>query len=80
MTMHLLNLDNHQVHDDEEDEKQGQHEDSHPTKCSHCGRQLMERKGVLRQLKPISNAFVVHGNCLACHAKAEGGGASNGKE
>ena len=26
----------------------------------------MERKGPLHRLKPISNAFVVNGNCLAC--------------
>ena len=26
----------------------------------------MERKGPLHRLKPISNAFVVYGNCLAC--------------
>ena len=27
----------------------------------------MERKGPFHRLTPISNAFVVHGNCLACH-------------
>ena len=36
--------------------------------CSHCGRQLMERRGVLRRMKPVSNAFVLHGHCLACHS------------
>lgn len=39
----------------------------HPEKCEKCGRQLMERKGLFRRLTPISNAFVVYGNCLACH-------------
>lgn len=46
-------------------------EDAHPKKeikCSHCGRQLMERRGVLRRMKPVSNAFVLYGHCLACHS------------
>lgn len=45
--------------------------ESHPKKettCSHCGRQLMERRGVLRRMKPVSNAFVLYGHCLACHS------------
>mmetsp|Transcript_22098 Transcript_22098/g.46521 ORF Transcript_22098/g.46521 Transcript_22098/m.46521 type:complete len:90 (+) Transcript_22098:167-436(+) len=45
-------------------------EEKHIT-CKHCGRRLMERRGVLRRLKPISNAFVVHGHCLACHSESE---------
>ena len=36
--------------------------------CPHCGRQLMERRGVFRRMKPLSNAFVLHGHCLACHS------------
>lgn len=28
----------------------------------------MERRGVLRRMKPVSNAFVLHGHCLACHS------------
>jgi hypothetical protein len=35
--------------------------------CAICGRQLMERKGVLHRLTPISNAFVLNGYCL-CHS------------
>ena len=45
---------------------------SHPRKeikCSHCGRQLMERRGILRRMKPVSNAFVLYGHCLACHSE-----------
>lgn len=45
--------------------------DTQPKKeitCSHCGRQLMERRGVLRRMKPVSNAFVLYGHCLACHS------------
>ena len=43
----------------------------HPEKCPTCGRQLLERKGLFRRLTPISNAFVVYGNCLACHPDEE---------
>lgn len=50
--------------------KSGDQEVMHQ-KCTHCGRQLYERKGMLRRLKPISNAFVVHGNCLACSSESE---------
>jgi predicted CXXCH cytochrome family protein len=28
----------------------------------------MERRGVLRRMKPVSNAFVLYGHCLACHS------------
>jgi|SaaInl74LU_5_DNA_1037368.scaffolds.fasta_scaffold47609_1 hypothetical protein len=53
-----------------EGEKPGETKETkdHPEKCPTCGRQLMERKGLFRRLTPISNAFVVYGNCLACHS------------
>jgi len=35
--------------------------------CAICGRQLMERKGLMHRLTPISNAFVLNGYCL-CHS------------
>ncbi len=56
--MHLLHQK--KVHD-------GGKETKPVTKCPHCGRQLMERKGIFHRLTPLSNAFVVHGNCLVCH-------------
>ena len=65
--MHLLH---HRQGDDKvQDGKGKQGQDSHK-KCPHCGRKLMERKGVLRRLKPVSNAFVVHGHCLTCHSES----------
>lgn len=39
---------------------------AHPEKCPYCGRQLMARAGLLRRLRPVSNAFVLNGYCL-CH-------------
>jgi hypothetical protein len=62
--MHFIHLP--QLHG----EKPGETKD-HPEKCPKCGRQLMERKGLFRRLTPISNAFVVYGNCLACHSDEE---------
>ncbi len=62
--LHLSRLHTHQGEKEEHD--------THAVKetvCPHCGRQLMERKGVLRRLKPVSNAFVLHGHCLACHSE-----------
>ena len=53
-----------------EGEKPGETKD-HPEKCPTCGRQLMERKGLFRRMTPISNAFVVYGNCLGCHPDEE---------
>lgn len=55
------------VHDKENAKKQCQ-----PIKCPCCGRQLMERQGWLhlRGLKPVSNAYVLHGHCL-CHTNSE---------
>ena len=43
-----------------------------PIKCPCCGRRLMERQGWLRlrTLKPVSNAYVLHGHCL-CHTNSE---------
>ena len=40
-------------------------------KCTHCGRTLMERRGILHRLKPVSNAFVLHGHCLCHTSEAE---------
>ena len=50
-----------------EGEKPGETK-NHPESCPKCGRKLKERKGLFRRLTPISNAFVVYGNCLACHS------------
>ena len=61
--MHLLHHHD-KIHIGKEDEKHGPDEI-----CPHCGRKLMERRGVLRRLKPISNAFVLNGHCLACHSE-----------
>ena len=47
------------------------HDHGKEIKCTHCGRQLYERRGLLHRLTPISNAFVVHGNCLACSSDSE---------
>jgi hypothetical protein len=49
------------VHDGKEEEDQ-------PEMCHHCGRKLMERQSWLHfhRLKPISDAFVLHGHCLCC--------------
>ena len=46
-----------------------QEEDGPDETCPYCGRQLMERTGILHRLHPISNAFVLNGHCLACHEK-----------
>ena len=63
--MHLnLNPLHHQCDDNDKGGKEEKH-----VACTHCGRQLMERKGVFRRLKPVSNAFVVYGHCLACHSE-----------
>ncbi len=35
-----------------------------PQKCPCCGQKLFERKGIFRQLRPVSNAHALHGNCL----------------
>jgi len=60
--MNLLLHHQQKAHLGEEDQAKG----SPQISCPHCGRKLMERKGPLHRLKPISNAFVVYGNCLAC--------------
>lgn len=52
--------------------KVNQEEDKHngpDETCPYCGRKLMERTGILHRLRPISNAFVLNGHCLACHEK-----------
>lgn len=46
--------------------KENEKQPEHPEKCQHCGRQLMVRTGILRRLRPVSNAFVLNGYCL-CH-------------
>jgi|Transcript_12445 hypothetical protein len=64
------------IHHAHEHHKGGHHH-GHPKQeitCPHCGRQLMERKGVLRRLKPVSNAFVIYGHCMACHSDDSGEG------
>lgn len=60
MHLHLPHLHHHDGNKHEEDTK-------HPELCPKCGRKLMERKGIFRRMTPVSNAFVVYGNCL-CHS------------
>ena len=46
--------------------KENEKQPVHLEKCPNCGRQLMIRTGILRRLRPVSNAFVLNGYCL-CH-------------
>jgi hypothetical protein len=54
----------HLLHHQDQGSEEGK---GHQEHCSVCGRQLMERKGLLHRLTPISNAFVLNGYCL-CHS------------
>lgn len=60
----VLTTQMHIFHHQEQGSDEGKGQREH---CAICGRQLLERKGLLHRLTPISNAFVLNGYCL-CHS------------